>query len=248
MAWMINACEQRYLNYRFFSCKNFKIFKGIAFDQTLADEYILDLKEVVKTESEPIEFEAKIWSKNSAGKIRYHYTSQIQLLHHCPDAPTYEALNLVPDQAIATPAASFYRTGDSALFHGPAFQGIDRVVNLGPEGITAQATWNFLEEECQGQFPLQTVNPYIVDLSMHPLWIWTQHFHQKACLPAEVQKYEQFAVIPVDTPFFVTTELKALTETSVTANFTITDDQGLIYARMMGAKATLLKMNLLRKN
>jgi NAD(P)-dependent dehydrogenase (short-subunit alcohol dehydrogenase family) len=251
MAWMINACEQRYPNYRFFSCENFKIFKGIAFDQNLADEYILDLKEVLKTDSERIEFEAKIWSKNSAGKIHYHYTSQIQLLHQSlhqyPDAPTYEALNLVPDQAIATPAASFYRTGDSALFHGPAFQGIDRVVNLGPEGITAQATWKSLAEERQGQFPLQTVNPYIVDLSMHPLWIWTQHFHQKACLPAEVQKYEQFAVIPVDTPFFVTTELKALTEASATANFTITDDQGLIYARMMGAKATLLKMNLLRQ-
>jgi NAD(P)-dependent dehydrogenase (short-subunit alcohol dehydrogenase family) len=247
MAWMINACEQHYPNYRFFSCDNFKIFKGIAFDLNLADEYILDLKEVAKTDSKSIEFEAKIWSKNSTGKIHYHYISQIQLLPHSPDVPTYEALNLVPDQVIATPDASFYRTGNSALFHGPAFQGIDRVLNLGPEGITAQATWKTLSEERQGQFPLQTVNPYIVDLSMHPLWIWTQHFHQKACLPSEVQKYEQFAVIPVDTPFFVTTELKALTETSATANFTITDDQGLIYARMMGAKATLLRMNLLRQ-
>ncbi len=247
MAWMIDACEQRYPGYQFFSCKNFRIFKGIVFDNTLDSEYILDLEEIVKTESKSIEFEAKIWSKTSAEKIRYHYVSQIQLLQNSPVAPTYECLNLTPDRTIATPAASFYREGDSALFHGPAFWGIDRVVNISAERITAQATWKSLSEEAQGQFPLQTVNPYLVDLSMHPLWIWTQHFYQKACLPAEVQKFEQFAAIPADQPFFVSTELKALTDTSTTANLTIHDKQCLIYARMVGAKATLLDMNLLRQ-
>jgi NAD(P)-dependent dehydrogenase (short-subunit alcohol dehydrogenase family) len=247
MAWAINACEQRYPGHQFFSCKNFKILKGIVFDKTLASEYILDLKEIVKTDSEGIKFEAKIWSKTVTDKIHYHFTSQIQLLRHSPDTPTYEALNLSPDGVISTPAASFYRTGDSALFHGSAFQGIDRVINIGPKGITAQATWNSFSEQSQGQFPIQTVNPYIIDLSMHPLWIWTQHFHQKACLPAEVQKYEQFEVIPIDKPFFITTEVKALTETSATVDLTMHDDRGLIYARMTGAKATLLKMNLLRQ-
>jgi NAD(P)-dependent dehydrogenase (short-subunit alcohol dehydrogenase family) len=247
MAWMINACEQRYPGYRFFSCENFKIFKGIVFDHTLANQYILDLKEVAKTDSGAIEFEAKIWSEPTAGKIHYHYTSQIQLLRQSPNIPTYEGLNLIPDQAVETPIASFYRTGDSALFHGLSFQGIDRIVNIGSEGITAQATWKSLAEPQQGQFPIQTVNPYIVDLSMHPLWIWTQHFYQKACLPAEVKKFEQFATIPTDKPFFVATEIKALTETSATTNLTIHDNQGLIYARMISAKATLLKMNLLRK-
>jgi NAD(P)-dependent dehydrogenase (short-subunit alcohol dehydrogenase family) len=247
MAWMINACEQRYPEYHFFSCENFKILKGIVFDQNLANEYILDLKEIIKTDSERIEFEVKIWSKTATEKIHYHFTSQIRLLRHSSDAPTYEGLNLTHDEVITTPQESFYRTGDSALFHGPAFQGIDRVINIGPEGITAQATWKSLSEESQGQFPIQTVNPYIADLSMHPLWIWTQHFYQKACLPAEVQKYEQFAAIPVDKAFYITTEIKALTETSTTVNLTIHNDRGLIYARMTGAKATLLKMNLLRQ-
>jgi NAD(P)-dependent dehydrogenase (short-subunit alcohol dehydrogenase family) len=248
MAWMINACEQRYPDYQFFSCKNFKIFKGIVFDKTLANEYILDLTEVAKTDSRSIEFEAKVWSKTAAEKIHYHYTSQIRLLRDRPvEQPVYEGLNLIPDRAILTPAPSFYRTGDAALFHGPSFQGIDRVVNISPERITAQATWKGLSEEGQGQFPLQTVNPYMVDLSMHPLWIWTQHYYQKACLPAEVQTFEQFAAIPAETPFFVSTDLSALTETSATATFAIHDKQGLIYARMTGAKATLLNMNLLRQ-
>jgi NAD(P)-dependent dehydrogenase (short-subunit alcohol dehydrogenase family) len=246
MAWMINTCEQRYPNYRFFGCENFKILKGIVFDHTLSDAYILDLKEVSKTDA-LIEFETKIWSKTTTGKIHYHFTSQIQLLRRTPVAPTYEEFNLTPDQIISAPAASFYRTGDSALFHGSSFQGIDRVINISPEKITVQATWQGISEQCQGQFPIQTVNPYIVDLSMHPLWLWTQYFHQKACLPAEVQKYEQFVEIPIGNPFFVTTEIKALTETSAKVNLTIHDNQGLIYAHMTGAKATLLKMNMLRQ-
>jgi hypothetical protein len=248
MAWIINACEQIHPDYKFFSCENFKIFKGIVFDSTLASEYILDLKEVLKTSSKSIEIEAKIWSKTNSGKIYYHYTSQLKLLRNIPTASIYEGLNLQPDRSIPTPVESFYQAGDSALFHGSSFQGIETVVNISPERITTQALWENLSERQQGQFPIQTVNPYIVDLSMHPLWIWTQHYRQKACLPAEVQKFEQFAATPPDQPFYISTELKSLTKTSVTVNFTIHDAQGLIYSRMTGAKATLLDMNLLRKN
>jgi NAD(P)-dependent dehydrogenase (short-subunit alcohol dehydrogenase family) len=247
MAWIINACEQICPNYKFFSCENFKILKGIVFDQSLSREYILDLEEISKIDSKSIEIEAKIWSRTNTEKIHYHYTSRLKLLQNIPAAPAYEALNLQPDRVISTPLSSFYKTSDSALFHGPSFQGIESVVNIGPESITAKALWRSLPEQVQGQFPIQTVNPYIVDLSMHPLWIWTQHYYQKACLPAEVQKFEQFTITPADKPFYISTELKSLTKTSATANFIIHDEQGLIQARMIGAKATLLDMNLLRK-
>ncbi len=251
MAWMISVCEQIYPSYKFVSCENFKIFKGIVFDRTLADEYILDLKETLKTKSGSIEFEAKICSKTKTGKIHYHYTSYLKLLQNIPAAPTYEALNLQSDHSISTPVGSFYKVDnskidDSALFHGSSFQGIESIINISPENITARAIWQNLSEQRQGQFPIQTVNPYIVDLSMHPLWIWTQHYRQKACLPAEVQKFEQFGMTPADKPFYISAELKLLTKTSVSADFMIHDEQGLIQARMTGAKATLLDLNLLR--
>jgi hypothetical protein len=37
--------------------------KENCFDETLASDYILDLKEIAKTNSNEIEFGAKIWSK-----------------------------------------------------------------------------------------------------------------------------------------------------------------------------------------
>jgi NAD(P)-dependent dehydrogenase (short-subunit alcohol dehydrogenase family) len=247
MAWMINACEQIYPGYSFFSCKEFKIFKGIVFDSAITNEYILELKEVLKVPEKAIKIEAKIWSKTEAGKIHYHYISQLNLLENIPAAPTYERLDLQPDPCITISESSFYQTGDSALFHGASFQGIESIINISQESITAKASWKSLSEKQQGQFPIQTVNPYIADLSMHPLWIWTQHYRQNACLPAEVQKFEQFAATHADQPFYISTELKSLTKTSAIANFIIHDKQGLIYSRMTGAKATLLNMNSLRK-
>lgn len=247
MAWMINACEQIYPGYRFFSCENFKIFKGIIFDEQLSSEYSLELKEVIKDSVKNIEIEAKIWSKTKIGKIQYHYTSQLQLLQKSPEAPVYERLDLVPDQAIKTPIKSFYQTGDLALFHGASFQGINHIINVSSEKITAQALWKSISDSQQGQFPIQTVNPFITDLSMHPIWIWTQHFYDHVCLPAEVQKFEQFLPVPSNQPFCISTEIKSKMPMSVTTNFIAHDDKGLIYFRMMGAKATLLDSTMLRQ-
>ena len=49
----------------------------------------------------------------------------------------------------------------------------------------------------QGQFPVQTFNPYIADVQIHSLWIWTQHFHQVGCLPSEIKNFEQFVKFPL---------------------------------------------------
>jgi NAD(P)-dependent dehydrogenase (short-subunit alcohol dehydrogenase family) len=247
MAWMINACEQIYPGYRFFSCENFKIFKGIVFDEHVSSEYSLELKEVVKHNEKKIEIEAKIWSKTKHEKIQYHYTSQLQLLQKTPEAPIYKKLNLALDQTIKTPAESFYQTGDLALFHGLSFQGISHILNVSLEKITAQALWKGISDSEQGQFPIQTVNPFITDLSMHPAWIWTQHFHHQVCLPAEVQRFEQFAPVPSNQPFYISTEIRSKMPMSVTANFIAHDDEGLIYFRMIGAKATLLNSNMIKQ-
>ena len=51
IAWIANACEQLYPGYRFFSSENYRALKGIVFDSSLADEYVLDLKETAKNES-----------------------------------------------------------------------------------------------------------------------------------------------------------------------------------------------------
>ncbi|PHJ58163.1 polyketide synthase [Nostoc linckia z18] len=246
LSWMIDYCEQLYPGYRFFAAQDFKILKGITFNETLANEYIVDVEEVSKTNGQQITFNTKISSKNPAGKTFYHFSAQIQLLLEIPTVPIYDAVNLEQDNIITLTGKSFYQNGEATLFHGKAFQEIQKVLNITPEKITTQCLWEGISQKQQGQFPVQWVNPYTTDLSMHALWVWTQHFHQEGCLPGQVAKYEQFAATPQNEPFYVSCEVKSKTPSSATADIIIHNHQGQIYSRLLGARAIIWSMKLLR--
>ncbi|NJM19358.1 MAG: SDR family NAD(P)-dependent oxidoreductase [Richelia sp. SM1_7_0] len=242
-AWMINACEQLYPGYRFFYYNNFKVLKGIIFNGKQADEYILDLEEIAKNEQQEIIFKAKIWSRNSNGKLNYHYSiDEIHLLSHNTPSPNYEQLNLTEDKIIPITGNDFYQENSSIfpLFHGESFKGITKVLNISPEKITIECIWNEIDRKQQGQFPVQWVNPYSIDLSTHPLWVWLQHYHQEVCLPAEIKKHEQFAATPCNKPFYVSCEVRNKSNNSVSADFIIHDNQGKIYSRLLGGKGIII--------
>ncbi|NJN10160.1 MAG: SDR family NAD(P)-dependent oxidoreductase [Richelia sp. RM1_1_1] len=242
-AWMINACEQLYPGYRFFYYNNFKVLKGIIFNGKQADEYILDLEEIAKNEQQEIIFKAKIWSRNSNGKLNYHYSiDEIHLLPHNTPSPIYEQLNMTEDKIIPITGNDFYQENSSIfpLFHGESFKGITKVLNISPEKITIECIWNEIDRKQQGQFPVQWVNPYSIDLSTHPLWVWLQHYHQEVCLPAEIKKHEQFAATPCNKPFYVSCEVRNKSNNSVSADFIIHDNQGKIYSRLLGGKGIII--------
>ncbi|MDZ8260001.1 SDR family NAD(P)-dependent oxidoreductase [Nostoc sp. ChiQUE01b] len=246
MTWIINASEQLYPGYRLSNYQDFKVLKGITFNETLAKEYILEIEEISKVNLEKIELKAKISSKNPEGKTHFHFSAQLNLQREIPDAPIYESFNLEPDNIITATGKAFYQNGGATLFHGPGFQEIKRVLNISSEKITTECLWPELSAQEQGQFPVQWVNPYTTDLSMHALWIWTQHFHEEGCLPGKVEKFEQFEMIPHNETFYVSCEVKSKTPSSAIANFIIHDRQGKIYSRMLGAHAIIWSMKMLR--
>ncbi|MBD2387201.1 type I polyketide synthase [Cylindrospermum sp. FACHB-282] len=243
LAWIINTCEQLYPGYTFFICPNYKVLKGIVFDENLASEYTLDLQEIAKIEDDKIEFEAKIWSKYSGDKTRYHFSTHVKLKRQIPSVPIYEQLNLNQDQNLLS-TKSFYQNGTGSLFHGVTFQGVKALLNASPGKLTIECLLPNPGEKQQGQFPLQTFNPYIADVQVHALWMWTHHFYQQVCLPSEIKAFEQFAPIPFGETFYVSCEVKSKTESAVVADVIAHDQQGKIYNRMIGAKATILPKQL----
>jgi len=244
VSWIVDACEQLYPGYKFFSNTDFKVLKGITFNGTPVNEYIVDLQEIAKTDSQEILFQAKIWSQTPEGKTNYHFSiSQVQLMREVPTRPTYEALNLAEDHIINIKGKEFYQTGKSTLFplfHGASFQELKKVINISQDKITTECVWHEIIDKQQGQFPVGWVNPYSIDLSTHPLWIWMQYFHQEICLPAGIQKYEQFMETPCNTPFYVSCEVKSKTTTSVIADFIVHDPQGQVYSRLLGGKGIII--------
>jgi acyl transferase domain-containing protein len=246
MSWMINGCEECYPGYRYFSCKDFKFLKGIIFNETVAKEHILELQEIAKTDGESIEIQAKILSKTPEGKTHYHFSSTVKLVREIPIAPTYQAVNLTPDNIITTTGKGFYQNSPSSLFHGPCFQAIEKVLNISQEKITVECLWKAITPQQQGQFPVHWHNPYEQDLSTHPLWIWLSHFHQEVCLPGQMTSSEQYRAIPRNETFYVSCEIKEKKATSATADFYLHDRNGQLYSRILGSKAVVVPMDLLQ--
>ncbi|RUR83064.1 type I polyketide synthase [Chlorogloeopsis fritschii PCC 9212] len=240
LSWIASTCEQLYPGYKSFSCLNYKVLKGIVFDENLASEYTIDLQEIAKNDADEIELDAKIWSQNREGKIRYHFSSQVKLKRQIPVTPNYDSLNLQQQEIIFGSSNSLYQNGSMSLFHGPYFQGVKTILNASPDQVTIECVLPNLEERQQGQFPVITFNPYIADVQIHSLWIWTQYFHREGCLPSEIKTFEQFAPIPFDEKFYVSCEVKSKTESSVIADVYAHDLKGKIYTRMIGAKGTIL--------
>ncbi|WP_218080752.1 SDR family NAD(P)-dependent oxidoreductase [Anthocerotibacter panamensis] len=248
IAWILNSCEQFYPGYTAFICNDFKILKGIPFDETLAGVYILDLCEVAKNSVSGIVFDAKIRSLSPEGKTRYHFSVQVKLLSKLPQPPIFEGMNLKEDHTIPGTTQDFYQQGGLTLFHGPSFQGIKRVINATSESITVESVWQGIDDKQQGQFPIiQLYNPFVCDLIMQTVWIWLQHFCQENALPAQTNQFEQFRPIPPGEPFYVSALIKSKAATSASTDLIIHDKQGRIYCQMFGAKATVIPVLKLRQ-
>jgi NADP-dependent 3-hydroxy acid dehydrogenase YdfG len=240
LLWMANTCEQLYPGFQAFSCPNFKVLKGIVFDENSANEYTLEIQELAKIENKEIQLAAKISSITPEGKIRYHFSSNLILKREIPTPPNYELVNLNQDEQFLSTNPLLYQNGGGSLFHGTIFQGVKSVLNASPGKLTIECKLPEPTAQQQGQFPVQTFNPYIADVQIHSLWIWTQHFHQIGCLPSEILNFEQFAPVPFGETFYVTCEVKSKTESNVVADVITHNQQGQIYNRMIGAKGTLL--------
>jgi NAD(P)-dependent dehydrogenase (short-subunit alcohol dehydrogenase family) len=234
-AWVLNTCEQLYPGYSFFSMQQFRVLKGIVFDDSLASEHVLDLVEISKSEDGEVTFEAKVWSQNEQGRTFYHYSLQVKLVRNMPEAPV-EALPKVDRQKIIL-GQSLYQNG--TLFHGPSFQGVQRVQHVGPDRLVMQVSLPKVRENVQGQFPVQNGNPYVYDAIVQCLLIWSQEFYQAPCLPSRLEQFTQYHPIPFEQTVHVSMKVAAQSETSVIGDITVQDAEGRVYVRIMGLEGTI---------
>jgi acyl transferase domain-containing protein len=234
-AWVANTCEQLYPGYRFFRCGQHKVFKGIVFDQSLASEYILNVEEVNTDQSGEIQLKTMIWSQLPSGQPRYHYSTDITLVQTLPSAPRYKSFDFTPDPAIVKLAA--YQ--DGTLFHGPSFQGIQRVLNLTPQRLTLECVLPTVSFDQRQQFSDHALDVIAHDMSYQGILIWVRQFHQAGSLPLSCQKSEQFEAVPIGQPFYVSIEIVSSTATKLVANAVTHDAEGKIYSQIFGAEVTI---------
>ncbi|MCD4739087.1 MAG: SDR family NAD(P)-dependent oxidoreductase [Anaerolineae bacterium] len=234
VAWMVNACEELYPGYLFFRAEKYRAFKGVVFDASLTDDYILDLEEISK-ECEELIFEGRIHSQTADGKPRYHYTARITLRRERPEAPRFTEFELATRQPVA--GEQLYR--ENILFHGPAFQGVEQVLNCDAEGLTMRARSPFVSLETQGQFPVRSFNPYLTDVQLQSLLIWATDNHGYGGLPMQIQKGELYREVAFGDETYVTLQIKSNSEQRLVADVIVHDEDGYVYSRVTDAEITL---------
>lgn len=225
MAWMAGACEQIHPGYHYFSFENYRVLKGIVFDESLADEYTLELKEVSK-DADEIAIDALVRSHNPEGKPRFHYSARITLRSQIPDAPLLET-DFEPLSGEGIPGATFYQ--DGTLFHGYSFQGVDQILSLTERGLVMRCVLPPVDETYQGQFPVQVFNYFMVDIGLQSIGIWSRHFYKMGSLPLRAARGRHFRQGVFNQTFYVTMEVSSHSETNVTATIILHDADKRIY-------------------
>ena len=243
-AWMINTCAKLYPGFQFSWMQEFQVMKGIVFDQKQPDEFIVDLKEIIKNNLE-IVLEVLICSESKNSQINYqkishqiHYTSKVKLQSVISSVPVYyNEFNNQPE--IMIPGDIFY--ANKTLFQGKSFQGINTVINLSPKKITTLCISHQMPEKNYGQFPIENFNPYIADVLCQSILIWLKNYSYPPGLSLAIQKIEQFKFIPFGEKYYVSTDIQAINNYTIIANITAHDVYGKIYLKLSNVKAILNK-------
>lgn len=234
VAWMINACEQLTPGYDFVRVSDYKVYKGLVFDESLAPAHRLAVQGVHAKEGQRV-FETFITSETETGLRRNHYSARIELRHKRLDPPPVVPVDLRERDPI--PGARLYESG--VLFHGPSFQGVQRILHLDEDGLVAECRLPAISIETQGQFPVQTFNPYLADVQLQSLLIWAHHTYGYGGLPLKIQESTYYRNPDFGETTYATLTVRDHTEHRLVADVTIHDAEGLVYGRVVGAEITM---------
>lgn len=235
LAWMGNTAEQLYPGYTFFRAENYRVLKGIVFDETLAPAYSVEVKEVDKGGQGQITLDVLISSQTTEGKPRFHYNARLQLSDHVPVPPQYANADL--NETDSRPGAALY--SDGTLFHGPSFQGVRCILNYSPQRLTLECEMPNVSEAAQGQFAIQSFNPFLADVQFQSMVIWARLFYGAGSLPLRAQSGEHYRVPAPGAPFYVSLEVRSHSESSLVADIIAHDSAGEVYTRVDGAEVTI---------
>ncbi|QTA83492.1 Polyketide-type polyunsaturated fatty acid synthase [Desulfonema limicola] len=235
--WMADTCEKLYPGFKFFSCADYRLFKGIVFDNSQPENYTVDIKEISKNDQGEAEFDVKIMSRKPDGKIVNHYGAVVKLINHIPEMPVYKDFD--KSETHIKPGKTLYQ--DGTLFHGPGFQAIERVINISQNKLTMECRIPEITESDQGQFRSGTFNPFAADPQFQIMLIWVRHHFDAGSLPTKAELGEHFAQVPKDENFFVSLDIKDSNPSHVKADITTHDKDGMVYTRVKGAEVTVSK-------
>ncbi len=238
-AWLADTCQALHPGFAFVHMEDFKILKGITFENHASD-YALELKpDPAATADEKI-YNVLVTSQNGSGRKIFHYSGQVTLAKEIPPAAGHASIRAIKtDPRQVKNGADFYR--DGTLFHGSAFQGVQEVMLIDDKTVITRVSLPPMSAQAQGQFPARVTNPFINDAIVQSLLIWTQTFYDAPCLPSRLHQWDHYRSIPFGMPVWVILEVTHHNEHAVVGNMSVQDEEGNEFFYYTGLEGTVSK-------
>jgi NADP-dependent 3-hydroxy acid dehydrogenase YdfG len=236
-SWIADTCQSLHPGFNFTGMEDFKILKGLTFNDSDYDVN-MELKSIGENKEGEKVYEAIITSENSTNRKVFHYSGRVTLkkrprpLRQHPPIETFEL------------DSSKYRDGnglyqDGTLFHGPTFHGIQQVLQVNKEKVITKVLIPQIDISVQGQFSARITNPFINDAIVQSLLLWTQEFYDAPCLPSRLHNWEQFRMIPFDVPVWAILSITYHNDHAVVGNILVQDENGSEFFTYTGLEGTI---------
>lgn len=254
VSWMVNACEQLVPGHSYLRIDDYRALKGIVFDEALADHaggnhrYVLELTPQQTPNVDRVAIDALVMSETQSGLPRYHYRTTVTLAtdtqgrlgateQASQGEPGTDLRHLTDNAEVLIEGDELYRNG--ALFHGPSFQGIDAILAMDDEGLTMRCQLAPLSWETQGQFQVQSFNPYVVDVQLQSLLVWSYYHLGHGGLPLRIGWGLQVRPLPFGAITYTKMRVLSCTARSLVADVRIYDEEGRLCMEVGEAEITL---------
>lgn len=232
-SWLVNACEAAFPGWHFTCMEDFKVLKGITFSDDPQD-YEMKLEKTQSNSGEQL-IGAVVTSRNEKGRRIFHYSGNVILSKKLPEAPLFPTPDF--EKLDMKDGRIFYE--DGTLFHGPLFQGVQKVAFEGNETVFTRIMLPPMPHQSQGQFPVGSVNPYINDAVVQSLLIWSQEIYSAPCLPSRLREWVQYRAIPFGVPIWAVLNVAYHNEHAVTGDLIVAGEDGKEYFRFNGLEGTI---------
>ena len=236
VGWMAQTCERLYPGFHIFEVADTKLFKGLVFDESIKEEYIIVVEEQVKSQDE-IQFVCTVLSEG-AKLPTFHYKANV----------TLKRIGSIEMPALFQPAINgtyekkngSYLYEDGSLFHGHYFQGIEEILDWDEHQVILSCRAPEVPIKDQGQFAISSVNTFFCDIQYQAMVIWVQRYNNGAkSLPLATKSATIYKPIPFGKQLNVHVDVIENSEFKMVANCTVYDEQGVVYMVTNGAAVTV---------
>ena len=246
IAWMSEAAISLYTGYHYQGLENYKLFKGIVFDGTQADEVNIDFK-VLADNADTLKLDAKISSTVSNGSLNgktvFHYGAELILTRSHNEAPVSALALPVLKTDISDEAKALYQNG--TLFHGESLQGITDVISCNDSSLLLGCKVPSIAQSKQGEFLLPVKagstshNIFANDLVYQAMLVWVRKQLGMGSLPSKTLAWQVNREVMLGEAFYIDLKVIEQTASKLVADIALISEQKQILAHVKSAEVTI---------